>query len=145
MEFDGRQVEPAQICALVYHRAEAYGGGASSAWAARVQANVASAKACYQYVAETLLAQQLRQEAELRARDGLTLTECSLAPFDSVGTWIAPVNAPSGSIALRAAVDCTWTAMDGTATTEQRYLAVSLVNDQEDLRPTDCAIFAPRD
>ncbi len=141
-QFDGRQVDPGGACALVCHRPEAYRSGGS---AANVQACTASARASYRYVAEVVLPARLGREAELKARDGLTLTRWTLAPFDSVGTWIAPTNTPPGSITLRAAVDCTWTAMDGTQTAQRRYVVVTLVNRAGDVRAADCAIFAGRD
>ena len=144
-EFDGRRADPAQICALVYQRAQAYTAGQSANWEAKVQANTDLAKACYGYVAEMLLPHRLAKEAELKARDGLKLTNWVLAPFDSVGTWIAPTSAPAGSICLRAAVDCTWTAMDGAATTQRRYMVVTLTREQGIIRPTAIAIFDPRD
>jgi hypothetical protein len=141
--FDGRPVDPASVCALVRQRAEAYRGGADSS---AVEASVASAKACYRYAAETLLPERLGREARLKARDGLNLSQWALAPFDSVGTWIAPTNTPRQSITMRAAVDCTWTATDEKVTKQRRYVILTLVCVEDGtFRPADYAVVLPGD
>jgi len=142
--FDGKPAEASRLCALVPHRPGAYRRGAESN---AVRAAAASAKACYQYAVDTLMPDQLRREAVLKARDGLTLTKWTLAPFDSVGTWIARTDVPvTGAMTLRAAVDCEWTAGDGARTVERRYVVLAMVHTESgDVQTADYASIQDRD
>lgn len=138
-EFDGRPVDPAVCCELVRHRAQAY-----KTANVHVQIEVAVARDFYKQAAE-IVAAELAKEADKLRRDGVTLRRWKLAPFDSVGAWIAPTNAPAGSMTLRATVDCTWALPDGGETTLRRYAVVRMVSTPEGQQRAEYAIFTGRD
>ncbi len=142
--FDGREVNPAEVCSLVAHRPEAY---RPEARGGIVSASAASAKACYEYVAKTLMPAKLKVEAGLKGRDGQHLTKWTLAPLDSVSTWAFQTDTPiAGSVTLRAALDCTWTAGNGDSTTERRYVVVTVgTTDRGGVQTSDYACIDARD
>ncbi len=137
--FDGGQVDLACCCGLVRHRARAYQNAGKA-----VQAEVAAAKAFYGQAA-AVVAKDLTRKAERRQIDGVTLKAWKLAPFDSVGVWIAPMASRTGAMTLRGALDCTWVQQDGSESTERRYVVVSMVRAEGDLQPVECAVFDGRD
>lgn len=76
------------------------------------------------------------------AKDGWTLTAWRMAPYESVATWVGPNSARAGVMTVRSAVDCTWTAQDGTTNTQRRYVVITLTGPNAE--PIDYAIFDPR-
>jgi len=139
--FDGRPVDPPVLCALVRHRPQAYREPEAPA----VRAAVDAARACYERAAETVVPDRLRRDAVTKSRDGIRLAAWRLAPLESVGTWIAPTNAPAGSMTLRAALTCTWARGDGSAETDARYVVVTLTARGERIRTTECVVLPARD
>jgi len=137
--FDGGQVDLDRCCELVRHRAQAYQNASKT-----VQAEVSAAKAFYDKAA-AVVAKELARKAEDRRIDGVTLKDWKLAPFDSVGVWIAPMESDAGGMTLRGAVDCTWVQQDGSESVERRYVVVRMVRAEGDLQPVECAVFDGRD
>ena len=133
--FDGRPVDGEALCRLVPHRPEAYSRPDRAA--------LAAAQQCYKQAVE-LIAQHLRREAEVRAKDGWHLKQWHLADFDSVGTWIAPTRVPVEGMTLRAALSCTWAAEDGRVERQRRYVVVTVSTGTSRAQQEDFAIFAPR-
>jgi len=136
--FDGRGVDPPALCGLVRHRPEAYRAATRA-----VKDQAAVARACYR-LAQKVVGAEVNRLATLAARDGRQLQKWSLAPFESVGTWIAPTSTPAGSIVLRSAVDFTWAGLDGTRRLERRFVVVRFVTDSGQIRAEGCDLFAPR-
>lgn len=138
-EFDGRPVNPAACCELVRHRAQAYKTASGT-----VQAEVAAAREFYKR-AGGIIGEELAKEAQRLRRDGITLRGWKLAPFESVGTWVARTSALADTTTLRAAVDCTWVALDGEETTMRRFVVLRTVSKPEGLQRAEYAIFVGRE
>jgi len=135
--FDGRPADGEALCRLVPQRGEAY--------SRPDQAALEAARRCYKDAAG-IVGQYLRRQAELRARDSWHLQKWQLAPFDSVGTWIAPTRVPAEGMTMRAALSCTWVAEDGRVEVQRRYVVVTISSaSAAGSRQEDFAIFEPRD
>ena len=119
-EFADGEVDASVACRLVRHRREAY----KSATAA-VEATAADARRFYD-VAKAYIAKRMTADSRVSARDGMTLSSCTPAAFDSVGVWIVPTDGLKGYMTMRAAVDCVWARNDGTKVNERRYVIVTL-------------------
>ena len=138
-EFGGREADGVVCCELARHRSEAY----KSATAA-VSASTARARDCYRHACRAI-GEQLRNEAHLMARDGMRLEKHSVAPFESVGVWIAPSDGYGETMTMRAAVDCTWVKQDGTTVEQRRYVVVTLAGKGDKWEVREFAILTPGD
>ena len=119
-EFAGGEVDAAVVCRLIRHRDEAY----KSATAV-VEANAAEARRFYD-VATAYIVKRMTADSRVIARNGMALSSCTPAAFDSVGVWIARTDGVNGYMTMRAAVDCVWARNDGTKVNERRYVIVTL-------------------
>ena len=133
---DGRPADAATCCELVRHRAAAYANASQA-----VQAFCRVARSAY-VRASAILGEKMKDEARHMAKDGWTLTAWRMAPYESVATWVGPNSARAGVMTVRSAVDCTWTAQDGTTNTQRRYVVITLTGPNAE--PIDYAIFDPR-
>jgi len=134
-EFDGRAADPAGVCELVRQRSQAYRQPGQEA--------AEDARKYYERAA-WVVGEDLKREAAFQARDGWNLKQWSLAPFDSVGCWMAPVDPVGGAMTLRAVVRCTWVNDNGSVRRDQRYVVVTLTPGPDGLEQTEYAIFQPR-
>ena len=136
-EFGGRKADPVVCCELARHRGEAYKSATPAVNAGTARARESYRRAC------RAIAQQLRNEAYLLARQGLRLEKHSVAPFESVGVWIAPSDGPGDAMTVRAAVDCTWVKQDGTTAEQRRYVVVTLAGRGEKREASEFAVLTP--
>lgn len=136
-EFGGRETDGVVCSELARHRSEAYESATPA-----VKVSTASARDCYRHACRAI-AQQLRDEANLLARNGLRLEKHSVAPFESVGVWIAPSDASGDAMTVRAAVDCTWVKQDGTATEQRRYVVVIFAGSGGKREVSEFAVLTP--
>lgn len=135
--FDGRPADPAACCELVRHRAQAYNTVTPA-----VRSEVAAAEEFYRR-ASGIAGAALSRDTASRPSDGAVLSAWKLAPLDSVATWIARTGPAGEAMTLRAAVDCTWTALDGRQTTRRRFVVLTVPQAGKDA--SECVFFAGRD
>ena len=136
-EFAGTKINPAVCCELARHRREAYREATPA-----VKASAASARDWYRRACQVISA-RLKAEADVVARDGVRLQNHSVAPFDSVGVWIAPAGGPDDPMTVRAAVNCTWVRRDGTTTRQRRYVVVTLTGRGDKPEVNEFAVLTP--
>ncbi len=135
----GRELDPRTCCELIRHRAEAYRSVDTA-----VLRSVAEARAAYDRAVE-VINEKLKADAVIAARDGNHLVECVVAPFDSVGAWVAPVAGSEDTMTVRAAVDCTWVKDDKTRSTVRGYVVVTISGQGEDEKVNEFAVLTPGD
>ena len=136
--FDDGSVDPARLCELARHRAEAYKSAN-----APLTNDLKLAKTYYEQ-ARQVVGDKMAKENELHLRDGVRLKAWHFAPFDSVGVWVAPTSAPADSMTVRAWLDCTWVDSVGTELSHRRYVVVTIKDKSGGMEVADLAIFAPR-
>ena len=136
-EFGGREADPVACCELARHRSEAYKSATPAVNVSTARAHESYRRAC------RAIAQQLKDEANILARQGLRLAKHSVAPFESVGVWIAPSDGPGDPMTVRAAVDCTWVKQDGTTAEQRRYVVVTLAGRGEKREASEFAVLTP--
>jgi hypothetical protein len=123
--FAGRPADADLVCRLVPQRRQAYQPDNDLA------ANIAAECRQAYRQAVKLIREEYEARSAVLARDGIRLTRCEVAPFETVGAWVAPSDVVANAYTVRAAVDCTWTRPDETSETTRQFVVVTLIPGQK--------------